>query len=234
MNKYKELRKLSYIVDNQPNTKKGLCNTFVCYKFIVKFENDILNDFRSKQKDVKFELQELKQIIENSDIVNKDVERKFYDLSEISREFLRAIEEAKEIKYNLANLFVDLLEDMEKAGVTNHEFAQLVGCPVENINQAETKYQDWDLDDIGFFEYCISEYNVERRKRNSDWKQGILFEFLTDRLMWAINNIDEVKKKSEEFLEKEMMKEDIDMFTKNKNGELEKYYPEPKLIEGDD
>ena len=230
------LRKLADILERQPDTKQGYFNQFVAIKRIARDTKEELDEI---YRTIREEKEELKRALKEQE--QADIKHNAY--TEYINSAKRYINRQEEFKQSMERLrastgmqLEDILQKFAEYGVTDHELAQLVGCPVENVKEARREYEEYKQDkggkkvNMNFYRYAIDIYNIERRDRELGWKEGALFELLTDLLMWFIYNNPEVKEKTDKWMNRFLLENDITTYKMNEDGELEECPPDPQLV----
>ncbi|MCK8818110.1 hypothetical protein MWH28_12160 [Natroniella sulfidigena] len=229
---YKELRKLTDIMERQTDTKQGYFNQVVVIKKLAQ-----LTGYEDQQvyKEIKIQkenLQTVKETMQEADVMNLGYKR-YIKQTESYIEQLQTLREENDRFRVYIGLILVGIGDKLKGLATDHELAQIIGCNIRRIEEARKSYHDknWSWPDkMSFLHFALDVENVEG-SNDLDWKEGLLFELLLEYTTFLLTTTNEGKKAGKKIIDKLVYEEGLKTYRKKEDGQLEEHYPDLKLMD---
>ena len=215
------VRKLVGIAEKQPDTREGKFNHFIAIRRLAEITGKGLKESSQDLREARENLQQAQEQLERADIKNKDL----VDYVDHTKKYIKSLQtvedKLKQMRATIGSNLEDILQDFEKLQVTDHDFSQLVGCPVDNVKKARETYEE--RENSNFYRHALHIEAVEEEK-------PVLFDLLTDVVLWVLDHNQEAKKKADKFINRLILENDIPAYKVNEEGELVEWRPGPQVV----
>lgn len=167
-----------------------------------------------------------------------------YVIADLEAEISVLDDDRKEIDSllnDVGGLLFELLPLYEKAGATDHDFAQLINCNIKRMERLRAYFNESDGQDHSFFVDAVFIYHaeqpIEREKEPFVIYSDLpFFDAMTHHFMETMRTNPKMKKAVDNALDEiyPELRANQYIATEGVNGEitLKKYYPPLKLVKG--
>lgn len=226
-----KFKKLVDIMERQPRTKQGYFNQLVCIKRLARITGQENKDTLEEMKIIEEDIEVIAEHFKDVDIVPN----KTKEILRIRKDEIKSLNKIREavkiINSSLGNRIIKISDELDKLEVTAHELAQVVGCPVNKMEEAKKECEQEDTE-VSFLHYAIFIFGVETSKEGKKWryKDGLLFDLIIALMMFIMTKTKKGKEAGEKLTDYLVYEEGLNVYKKGADGILKKCYPKPKLI----